>query len=309
MSLVFMGTPDLAVVILKAVVEAGYPVAGVVCQPDRPRGRECRPMPPAVKEFASTAGLHVCQPRRMKGELLGQLAELKPELAIVAAYGRILPPEILSLPARGCVNVHASLLPAYRGAAPIQWAIANGERETGVSLMQMDAGLDTGPVLAQQVVPIGEQETADVLHDRLAAAGGELLLRHLPDLLAGRLEAVPQDHERATLAPILTREHARLDWTMPASTLACRARGFHPWPGSETTLHGRRLKLFPPFTVEAADGHEAPGTVLHAGPDGLVVRCGLGAVRVLCLQLEGKKRLPVKDFLQGARLSAGESFC
>jgi methionyl-tRNA formyltransferase len=306
MSLVFMGTPDLAVVILKAVVEAGYPVGAVVCQPDKPRGRECKPMPPAVKEFASDVGLYVCQPRRLKGEFLEQLRDMKPELAIVAAYGRILPPEILALPARGCVNVHASLLPAYRGAAPIQWAIANGDRVTGVSLMQMDAGLDTGAVLATRTVEIGPEETADLLHDRLASVGAELLLDHLPDILAGRGQAVPQDNERATQAPILTRDHARVDWTLSAAGLASRARGFHPWPGTETRLEGKRLKLFPPMIAESWDGSESPGTVLAASADGLLVRCGDGAVRVRCLQLEGKKRLPVREFLQGARVSVGQ---
>jgi len=306
MSLVFMGTPELAVVILRAVLEAGHPVSAVVCQPDRPRGRECRPLPPAVKEYAAGVGLFVCQPRKLKGDFLQQLVALAPDLGVVAAYGRLLPREILTLPRLGCVNVHASLLPAYRGAAPIQWAIANGDKETGVSLMLMDEGLDTGPVLARTVVPIAEDETADTLHDKLAQTGAELLLRHLPDLLAGRLTAVPQDHERATLAPILRREDALVDWTLPASVLANRARGFHPWPGTETRLGAKRLKLFPPLVAEAGTGPEPPGQVLRVEADGLVVRCGEGAVRILHLQLEGKKRLPIAQFVQGTRLCAGQ---
>ncbi|MBM4353490.1 MAG: methionyl-tRNA formyltransferase [Deltaproteobacteria bacterium] len=307
MSLVFMGTPDLAVVILKALVDGGYPVCAVVCQPDKPRGRECRPLPPAVKEFASGEGLSICQPKRLRGAFAEQLSALQPELCVVAAYGRLLPPELLALPRRGCINVHASLLPAYRGAAPIQWAIANGERETGVSLMQMDAGLDTGPVLARTVVPIGPEETADILHDRLARAGADLLMRHLPDLLAGRLDAVAQDHERATLAPILRKEDALVDWALPAAVLSNRARGFHPWPGTETKLLGRRLKLFPPLAVVPHEGAEVPGTVLAASPsEGLLVRCGEGAVAIGSLQLEGRKRLPTAQFLQGARLGVGQ---
>ena len=305
--IVFMGTPDFAVPSLAACAELGEVVL-VVTQPDKPKGRGRQLNAPPVKSWALAHGLPVAQPEKLKaGRFHETLAPLAPEVAVVAAYGKILPPELLAVPARGCVNVHGSLLPKYRGAAPIQWAIANGDPETGVCLMRMEAGLDTGPVIACRRVPIGPEDTGGSMHDTLAEVGADLLRAELPAYLAGERTPVPQDDAQATLAPMLSKEHGRIDFRLPARLVEARLRGFTPWPGAFTTLDGKLLKLFRarvgPGGAEP-DGYE-PGEVLAAGPEGLEVACGEGSITLLEVQPEGGRRMSAGQFLAGHRLAAG----
>src|SRR5512138_971524 len=256
MRVVFMGTPEFAVPPLAALAAAGHELAAVVAQPDRPAGRGQALREPATKGWARARGIPVLQPEKVRdGRLAAELAALRPDVVCVAAYGRILGKDLLTLAPYGALNVHGSLLPRWRGAAPIQWAIASGERETGVTIMQMDEGLDTGDLLLQRALAIGPEDTAETLAPRLAALGGEALVAALALLERGALVPVRQDPAQATLAPILEKEHGRVDWTAPAARIADRLRGFSPWPGAFTTLGGRTVKL-----LEArADGETAPG--------------------------------------------------
>jgi methionyl-tRNA formyltransferase len=313
MRVAFMGTPGIGACILRGVVQAGHDVVGAFCQPDKSKGRDASPAPPPVKTYAQSCGIPICQPGRLGPKTLALLQQMNPDVVVVAAYGKLLPPEYLATPRLGCLNVHASLLPKYRGAAPIQWAIANGETSTGITIMQMDAGLDTGDILMQEPLAIGPDETADELHDRLARLGERLLLEALARLETGPLERRPQDHRQASLAPILTRQDGEIDWSWTAAAIANRARGFHPWPGTFTHLRGKQLKLFPPLRPVAgppaagtAPGDAAHGAVLTIDRGGLWVRCGDGLVGLGEVQLEGKRRLGAYDFAQGARLEAGE---
>lgn len=307
MRVVFMGTPDLAATVLEVLLASRHDVVGVCCQPDRPRGRNREPAPPPVKERALCCDVPVYQPRALRQKAHEWMAAMAPDVMVVAAYGRILPQHILDIPRLGCLNVHASLLPKYRGAAPIQWAIANGEAVSGVTIMQMDAGLDTGDILTTEVVSITSDTTADQLHDRLAVVGAELLLKTMDELEAGRILPRPQNEAEATMAPILSRDDGRIDWNWSGRTIDCRVRGFHPWPGSHTTLRGRQLKLFPPLRVlPGTGGTEPPGTVLATDSDRLTVRCGDGVVLLTEVQLQNKKRMPAHQFATGARLESGE---
>ena len=309
MNVVFMGTPDFASRILERLLKGPHPVVGVVCQPDRVRGRRREPQPPPVKTLALTKGLDVYQPRSLRRRFIEWLDTRRADAVLVAAYGRLLPAPVLEHPRLGCLNVHPSLLPLYRGPAPIQWALANGDAQTGVTIMQMDAGMDTGDVLAQIKVPLVPEDTGDILHDRLADLGADLLLGTLDALESGPLAAAPQDDALASHAPMLTRESGRVDWTLPASRLEPRVRGFHPWPGSWTRFRGKVLKLFPPTTVGRSDRNQAPGTLLGLDPDrGLGVACRDGVLWLKTVQAEGKKPVAVRDFVNGARLKAGESF-
>jgi len=301
--IVFFGTPPFAVPALRACLELGEVVA-VVTQPDRPRGRGQHLSPPAVKEEAERAGVPVLQPPRLKGtDFADRLSALRPDLGMVAAYGRILPPEVLAAPRLGCVNVHASLLPRWRGAAPIQWAIASGDAETGVCLMQMEAGLDTGPVLAVRRTPILPTDTSETLHARLAELGGELVRQELPRLLAGALTPRPQPSEGVTLARMVEKEDGRIDWTRPAIELERRVRAFDPWPGLWTDVRGDRLRI---WRAEVAPGAGAPGTVLTASGGVLEVATGERALRLLELQPEGRRRMSAAEFLSGHRLAPGD---
>jgi methionyl-tRNA formyltransferase len=305
MRIVFMGTPAFAVPALEALARAGHQLACVVAQPDRPAGRGQALKAPATKEWALARGIPVLQPEKVRdGTLCTALAALKPDALAVAAYGRILGKDLLTLAPHGAINVHGSLLPKYRGAAPIQWAVANGEPETGVTIMQMDEGLDTGDMLLQRALPIGPDDTADSLAPRLAALGGEALVEALALLEAGRITPVPQDAGGATLAPILTKEDGRVDWSRPASAIASRLRGFTPWPGAWTTLDGRTVKL---LEVEVAQGAAAgsPGSGTKLAGRGLLVACGGGtALLVKRLQPEGKGAQEALAFLNGLRRDA-----
>jgi methionyl-tRNA formyltransferase len=297
--IVFMGTPALAVPSLEACRAVGEVVA-VVTQPDRPRDRGHAVHASAVK--AAAAGLKVLQPERLKGtDFAETLAALRPEVAVVTAYGRILPPDVLAAPARGCLNVHASLLPRWRGAAPIQWAIAEGDAETGVCLMQMESGLDTGPVLAARREAIREEDTAETLGQRLALLAGELLREALPPFFRRELTAVPQPAQGVTLARLVERADGWLDFAQPARVLWRRTRAFTPWPGTFTSLSGRLLKV---HQTQVASGLGPPGTLL-AADGGLEVACGEGSLVLLEVQPEGRRRMGVKEFLRGHPLDVG----
>ncbi len=306
MRIVFMGTPDFAVPSLKALVEAGHEVCGVFTQPDKPKNRGMKLQPPPVKELALELGLPVYQPAKMRdGEALNMLRELKPELIAVAAYGKILPVDILELPQLGCVNVHSSLLPKYRGAAPINWAILNGEDETGVTIMSMAEGMDTGDILAQRATPIDINENAAQLFDRLAQMGGALLVETVRGLEAGTVKPVPQDDALSSHAPMLSREQSPMDWSRTARQLHDQARGLFPWPAATAALDGVRCKILrTALPGEVTD--KAPGAVLQADKKGLRVACGDGAVLdILELQPDGKKAMAACAFLLGHPVPVG----
>lgn len=304
MRVIFFGSPEFAVPTLRAVA-AAHDVRLVVSQPDRPAGRGRALNPPAVKQVAQELGLPTLQPTKLRDpELATQLGALDPEVFVVVAYGRILPPALLALPALGPYNVHGSLLPKYRGAAPIQWAVINGETETGICIMRMEEGLDTGPVLVRQSVAIAEEDTAGTLAVRLAALGAELMVAALPRIAAGTLTPEPQDHQRATLAPMLDKEHGLLDFRLPARLVSAQARGVDPWPGATASLEGEVLKLYRPRLVAGAG---PPGQVLGASAQGLEVACGQGAVAFAELQFPGRKRLAAAAVLAGRPIPIGST--
>ena len=301
----FFGTPDFAVPTLAALAEIAE-VVTVITQPDRPKGRGMKLAPPPVKQLAQQLGIAVLQPEKIRTpEFAASLRELSVELALVIAYGRILPPAILNAPRLGCLNVHASLLPKFRGAAPIQWAIVRGERETGVCLMQMDEGMDTGPVLARASLAIGENETAAELSPRLAVLGADVVRRELPRALAAELTKVPQDHAAATLAPLLRKEDGEVNWSEAARAVHDRVRGLSPWPSAYTTLADIRIKLHRSRVLEEQGVHAQPGQILRADRDGVVVACGQGSLLVSELQLDAGRKLTAAEFLVGHRLPEG----
>ncbi len=297
-----MGTPAFAVPSLDALVGAGHELLCVVAQPDRPAGRGNALKAPATKEWALAGRIPVLQPEKVRdGRLCAELAALNPDLLAVAAYGRILGKDLLTLAPHGAINVHGSLLPKYRGAAPIQWAVANGDTEAGVTIMQMDEGLDSGDMLLQRALPIGPSDTAEALSPRLATLGGEALVEALSLLEAGTITPVKQDPSEVTLAPILSREDGRVDWKRPAPLAAARLRGFTPWPGAWTTLDGRTVKLLDAEPIDAAGGG-SPGAAAKLAGRGLAVSCGGGTtLLVRRLQLEGKGAQDALAFLNGLR--------
>jgi methionyl-tRNA formyltransferase len=304
----FLGTPEFAVPCLAALFEvADVPL--VVTQPDKPQGRGMALAPPPVKVFAQQRGVRVIQPAKARdGTLLRELSALDLDLALVVAYGKILPADVLAAPRLGCLNVHGSLLPRWRGAAPIQWSIVSGDRETGVCLMQMDVGMDTGPVLARRVVAIGENETGGELFERLSMISGELVKAELPRVVAGELRAEPQPSEGMTHARMIRKSDGALDFAESAQAVHDRARGFYPWPGAYTALEGRRIKVHRTRVVARTGRLGEPGAVIASGSDGIVVACGEGAVRLEELQLEGKKRVSAAAFMAGYPLAAGARF-
>jgi len=298
--LIFLGTPQFALPSLEALLVAGEEVAAVVTQPDRPRGRGQIVSPSPVKELARSWNLPVLQPQRLKDPaLLRQLAALKPELMIVVAYGRILTPEILALPSVGFLNVHASLLPRYRGSAPINWALINGDPETGVTIQWVQYGVDTGPIFLQERVPINDEDNFGTLYARLSERGAALLVRALELLRRGQPIKLPQPKEGVTSAPPITPEMRRLDWRLAAREVAGWIRGLDPTPGASSRWRGRVLKLFGARVKKREGRHTAPGMVLGLTPQGLEIACGHGSITVRELQLAGYKRLPVGEFLRG----------
>jgi len=307
MNLIFAGTPEFSVPALKALLDAGHRILAVYTQPDRPAGRGRKLGVSAVKEFALERGLPVHQPVTLKSDSEAEtLRTLKPEALIVIAYGLILPQAILTIPEFGCINVHASLLPRWRGAAPIQRAIEAGDDHTGITIMQMDAGLDTGAALALAATPIHAHDTAASLHDRLAEIGAALLVSTLARLVRGDITPQAQDNTHATYAAKLKKEEARIDWSADAELLARRIRAFNPWPVAHTTLDGQALRLWHATVIDKdAPATQPPGTVLGADADGIRVQCGRGVLCVTQLQAEGGKTLDARAFLNGHPLPAG----
>ena len=308
MKLLFMGTPAFAVPSLEKLIEAGHTVCGVFSQPDKPKNRGMKLLPTPVKVCAQAHGVPVYQPEKLRdGSALALIQSLAPDLIVVAAYGRILPDDILACPPLGCINVHSSLLPKYRGAAPINWAILNGETETGVSIMYMAKDLDAGDVIRQAVTPIGENEDAQALTARLADLGAETLSQVIRDLEAGMVSRMPQDHSAQTYAPMLSKELSAVDWSRSAHAIHCQIRGLIPWPCASTDLiSGEPMKLF----AARETGEEtsaAPGRVVRADKRGICVACGDG--KVLCLtelQAAGGKRMSAASYLAGHPISLGD---
>ena len=301
MRIVFMGTPDFAVPCLQRLLEDGHEVPAVFTQPDKPVGRHAVLPPPPVKQLALSHGIPVYQPTKMRdGTAAALLRELAPDCLVVVAYGRILPQEILDVPPRGCVNIHGSLLPRYRGAAPIQWSVIRGETVTGVTSMFMDAGMDTGDIIDTLTTPIGENETAGELFERLAPLGARLLSTTLAAIADGTVTRRPQNDAEATMAPMLEKAMGRLDLTRPARELHNQVRGMNPWPGAFCTAGGKTLKI---HETRVAAGSGAPGTLLCADP--VTVACGEGALQLVTVQPEGKPRMAAEAWLRGARLPQG----
>ncbi|MDB4939414.1 MAG: Methionyl-tRNA formyltransferase [Labilithrix sp.] len=304
---VFFGTPQFAVPCLEALTEIADVVA-VVCQPDRPQGRGLELTAPPVKKRALELGLNVVQPTKLKtGEFAAWLRDQKVDVALVVAYGRILPQDVLDAPRLGCVNVHASLLPKLRGAAPITWAVVQGEPETGVTLMQMDAGMDTGAMLEQFATPIAEEETAGELSERLSAIGALATRKGLPMYVSGGYTPIQQDHAKATMAPMLKKEDGRIDFTKPARAVHDHVRGMMPWPGAVTTARGKTLKVHATRVTDVPQGKKAePGTVVFADKTRVVVACGERGVELSRIQLEGKKAIAAGDWFLGRGIAEGD---
>ena len=305
MRVVFMGTPEFAVPSLEALLKSGEQVVGIVTQPDRPKGRGQQLSLSPIKIIAQRERLPLLQPTKMKDPgFMAELSAWRPDVIAVAAFGRILPPAILSLPPRGCINVHGSLLPKYRGAGPIQWAVINGERETGITTMLMDEGMDTGAMLLQESLAIGPEDTAGSLSPRLAEVGGRLLVTTLTQLKAGTLTPRQQDHSQATLAPLLKKEDGAIDWTMPATSIANRIRGLTPWPGAFTFLNADRWTICRVIAREEAT-NLPPGQITALSKDAIHVATGQGVLAIRELQPANSRRMPASQYLAGHPLRIG----
>ena len=307
MRIVFMGTPDFSVPALKALVEAGHEVAAVVTQPDRPRGRGKELQMTPVKVQALAYGIPVYQPEKVKDPAFVEiLRNLQPEVIVVIAFGQILSRDILDLPPYGCINIHASLLPKYRGAAPIQWAVIDGEKETGVTTMMMDVGLDTGDMLEKTIIPLDPKETGGSLFDKLSQAGGPLILSTLENLKAGTAVRTPQTDEDSTYAKMLTKSLGQIDWSMEAAAIERLIRGLNPWPSAYTFVHGKTLKIWDADVLKESSDGAAPGQIIRTDPHSLIVAAGEALLSIRELQLEGKKRMDVETFLRGYTIEKGE---
>ena len=306
MRIIYMGTPDFAVPPLRAMAQAGYEIAAVVTQPDKPRGRGKSLQPTPVKEEALRLGIAVWQPQKVREPaFIEELRGLHPDIIVVAAFGQIIPKDILDMPPFGCVNIHASLLPKYRGAAPIQQAVIDGEKESGVTIMRMGTGLDTGDMIAKAVVPLSEEETGGSLFDKLAEAGADLLVKTLPDIFEGRAVYEKQPEESPTpYAGMITKEMGRMDFSKSASELERLVRGLNPWPSAFTFLNGKTLKVWKSAAVQEKT-NAAPGTVVGSGKEGIRVACGEGVLLLTEVQLEGKKRMGAEAFLRGCPVETG----
>jgi methionyl-tRNA formyltransferase len=306
MKLVYMGTPQFAVQPLRALADAGSEILGVVTRIDKPSGRGRSLAAPPVKTASREMSLRVFQPNRVRDlSFIESLRDLAPEAIVVAAYGQILPPDILALPKFGCINIHASLLPSCRGAAPINWAIIRGAAETGITIMQMDQGMDTGGILMQESLPIDPRDTAGSLTEKLSTLGAQLIVRALSRIEAGSLAAVAQDSARATFAPMLKKEDGLIDWTRPADEIANRVRGLSPWPGAFTYLDGKLVKI---LEAEAMPGSAAAGVLAAEKSSTLFAGTGRGMIRIATLQQEGRKPISAAEFLRGYRGIEGKKF-
>ena len=304
--IVFFGTPRFALPSLQALILRGQDPVAVITQPDRRVGRGQHVQVSPVKDVALRAGLQILQPEKVRApDFLERFRALEPDLAVVAAYGQIFSRSLLDIPRLGFINVHSSLLPAYRGAAPINWAIINGEHETGVTIMQVDLEMDSGPIVLQQRELIAPDDTAAALQDRLAVLGGRLLGQALDQLAGPGWQPVAQQHELATYAPMLSKSDGLIDWSQPAVAIYNRLRGMTPWPGCHTLLEGRILKIHAAVVRDAFSGSAAPGTVLQAEEEGITVATGGGALVIVELQLEGKKQMCTGDFLKGTCMQPG----
>lgn len=305
MKIIYMGTPDFAVAPLEEIISAGHQVVLVVTQPDKQKGRGKEVQMTPVKMCALKHGIPVFQPVKVKEpEAVAKLREYPADIFVIAAFGQILSEEILNMPPLGCVNIHASLLPAYRGAAPIQWAVINGEKETGVTIMKMAKGIDTGDMYLKRVVPVDPKETGASLFDKLTAAGAGLIVEALPGIESGKLIPEKQDEEKASHAPRLDKSMGLIDWKKDAASLERLIRGLNSWPSAYTHFHGKTLKIWEADVVEGKSG-QVPGTIECVGKDSVDVVCGKDLLRIYAVQLEGKKRMAVKDFLLGYSLKQG----
>ncbi len=304
--ILFMGTPSFAAVILRDILKGGWNVVGVVTQPDRPRGRGRKTTPSPVKQVAQDSNVPVLQPKSLKGPAAREaLEEYRPDLILTAAFGQILPAKILNLPPLGCFNVHFSLLPAYRGPAPVAWAVMNGEKESGITIFLMDEGTDTGDVIAIRSVEIGRDETAGELAERLAGVAVNLIPSALEDVILGKATCTRQDHDLATEAPMLKKADGLIDWNLPAETIANRIRGLSPWPGAFAFWQGKRVRLWAARVEDEAPAGR-PGEVIALSDKGLKVGTGQGVLCILSLQMEGKKRMDIADFNRGHTMKSGD---
>ena len=313
MKIVFMGTPDFAVGAMEALIEAGHEITAAVTQPDKAKGRSGQLQAPPVKECAEKHGIPVMQPRRIKTpEAIEELKKYEADVYIVAAFGQILSQEILDLPRYGCLNIHASLLPKYRGASPIQHVIIDGEHETGITIMQMNAGLDTGDMLYKKHIAITAEDTYESLHDKLMVLGGEAITEALPLLEAGKLVPEKQEDSQSSYAPLIEKRMGHLDFSKDAKTLDRLIRGVTPWPSAYTSYHGKQLKIWKAVPVETDETtvnsavEITPGAICRVDKDSFSVACKEGALRILEVQLEGKKRMSTRDFLLGVKMQEGE---
>ena len=306
MKIVFMGTPDFSVETLKQILAAGHEVSLVVTQPDRPRGRGKKPSFSPVKEYAMEQNIPCFQPEKIRDESCMEILQKEQaDIFVVVAFGQILPQRILDIPKYGCMNVHASLLPKYRGAAPIQWSVINGDAETGVTTMRMDAGMDTGDILLQERIAIAPDETGGSLFDKLAVAGGALCVKTLSRIEDGTIESIPQDHEAATYTRMISKQDGEIDFTLPAERIECLIRGMNPWPSAFTRIGNKMLKIWEADVIAQNDAHQ-PGEIFDVTKDAFCVAAGDGALKILSLQLEGKKRMNTADFLRGYTLANGD---
>ncbi|RHS85888.1 methionyl-tRNA formyltransferase [Clostridium sp. AM42-4] len=306
MRIVFMGTPDFSVPTLEALVASEHEVVGVVTQPDKPKGRGKEIHMSPVKECALQHNIPVYQPVRARDEaFVDEMRALNPDVMVVIAFGQILPKSLLELPKYGCVNIHASLLPKYRGAAPIQWAVINGDEETGITTMMMDVEMDTGDILEKTVVKLDPEETGGSLFDRLSLLGGDLILSTLSKLEKGEITPVPQDHEKATYVKKISKSMGDIDWTMDAVSIERLVRGLNPWPSAFTRWNGKMLKIWEAKVLPDPDVKLPCGSVISASDEGLKIQTGAGVLCVTSLQLEGKKRMDTAAFLRGYQVAAG----
>jgi len=306
--IIFMGTPDFSVPALQALIDGPDEVVALVSQPDRPKGRGKKLAPTATKVVAEAAGIPVLQPTKIRTEdFAATLLNFEPDLIVVAAYGRILPSSILDLPPLGCINIHGSLLPRHRGAAPIQWAILAGDKEAGVTIMQMDVGMDTGAMLLPAAIPVTDEETAGGLFEKLSTLGGKALLQALDLLREDKLPPIEQDHTLATEAPPLKKEDGCINWEKSAREIHCLIRGMDPWPTAYSFLHGKRFRFFRPF-VDDTVSSKLPGSIIRADKNGLLLSTGNGSLLIREIQPEGKKRMSVEAYLCGQKLTEDEQF-